>query len=55
MVGIFLGALIIMIIENMVGLGRLAYEWTFMVLGLVTLGSVLLDLVIERQVQRATA
>lgn len=54
MVGIFFGALIIMVIENMVGLARLAYEWTYMALGLVTLGAVLLDLVIERQVQRAT-
>lgn len=53
MVGIFFGALIIMVIENMVVLARLAYEWTFMVLGLVTLGSVLLDLYIEKQVRKA--
>ncbi|GAB4545889.1 MAG: ABC transporter permease [Anaerolineae bacterium] len=55
MIGIFLGALVIMVIENMVGLARLPYEWTFMVLGLVTLGAVLLDLYIERQVQQARA
>ena len=55
MVGIFLGALVIIVIENMVGLARLPYEWTFMVLGLVTLAAVLLDLIIDRQVQRATA
>jgi simple sugar transport system permease protein len=55
MLGIFLGALIIIVIENMVGLARLAYEWTFMVLGLVTLGAVLLDLFVERRVQRSTA
>jgi simple sugar transport system permease protein len=55
MLGIFLGALIIMVIENMVGLARLAYEWTYMALGLVTLLAVLLDLFIERRVQRATA
>jgi ribose/xylose/arabinose/galactoside ABC-type transport system permease subunit len=55
MLGIFLGALIIMVIENMVGLARLAYEWTYMALGLVTLGAVLLDLYVERRVQRATA
>jgi simple sugar transport system permease protein len=55
MVGIFLGALIIMVIENMVGLARLAYEWTYMALGLVTLAGVLLDLFIESRVQRATA
>ena len=55
MAGIFLGALIIIVIENMVGLARLPYEWTYMVLGLVTLAAVLLDLVIDRQIQRATA
>ena len=53
MVGIFLGALIIMIIENMVVLARLAYEWTSMVLGLMIMFSVLLDLLIEKQVQEA--
>jgi simple sugar transport system permease protein len=55
MLGIFLGALIIMVIEGMVGLARLAYEWTYMALGLVTLGAVLLDLFIENRVQRASA
>ncbi len=55
MVGIFLGALIIMVIENMVGLARMAYEWTYMALGLVTLAGVLLDLFIESRVQRTTA
>lgn len=53
MVGIFLGALIVMIIENMVVLARLAYEWTYTVFGLVIILSVLLDLFIERQVRRA--
>jgi ribose/xylose/arabinose/galactoside ABC-type transport system permease subunit len=53
MVGIFLGALIIMIIENMVVLARLAYEWTYMVFGLVIIFSVLLDLLIEKQIQKA--
>jgi hypothetical protein len=42
-----------MIIENMVVLARLAYEWTYTVFGLVIMFSVLLDLLIERQVQRA--
>ena len=55
MAGIFLGALVIIVIENMVGLARLPYEWTFMVLGLVTLGAVLLDVYIEKQIQRARA
>jgi len=54
MVGIFLGALIIMVIEDMVGLARLAYEWTYVALGLVTLAAVLMDLFIESRVQRAT-
>jgi len=53
MVGIFLGALIIMIIENMVVLARLPYEWTYTVFGLVIMFSVLLDLFIEKQVQKA--
>jgi simple sugar transport system permease protein len=54
MLGIFLGALIIVVVENMVGQARLAYEWTYMVFGLVILGSVLLDLMVEKQIQRAT-
>ena len=53
MVGIFLGALIIMIIENALVIARLPYEWTYMAFGFVIMFSVLLDLVIEKQVQRA--
>jgi ribose/xylose/arabinose/galactoside ABC-type transport system permease subunit len=53
MLGIFLGALIIMIIENALVIARLPYEWTYMAFGLVIMFSVLLDLVIEKQVQRA--
>lgn len=53
MVGIFLGALIIMIIENALVIARLPYEWTYMVFGFVIMFSVLLDLLIEKQVQRA--
>jgi len=55
MIGVFLGALVIMVIDNMIPQARLAYEWTYMVFGLVTLGAVLLDLFIENRVQRATA
>ncbi len=53
LVGIFLGALIIMIIENALVLARLPYEWTYMVFGLVIMFSVLLDLFIEKQIQKA--
>ena len=53
MVGIFLGALIIMIIENALVIARLPYEWTYMAFGFVIMFSVLLDLVIEKQVQKA--
>ena len=55
MIGVFLGALVIMVIDNMIQQARLAYEWTYMVFGLVTLDAVLLDLFIEGRVQRATA
>ncbi len=55
MVGIFLGALVIMVIDNMIGQARLPYEWTYIAFGLVILGAVLLDLAVEKQVQRATA
>ena len=55
MIGIFLGALIIIVIENALVLARLPYEWTFMVFGIVILFSVLLDLLIERRVQRSAA
>ena len=55
MIGIFLGALIIIVIENALVLARLPYEWTFMVFGVVILFSLLLDLFIEKRVQRASA
>ena len=55
MVGIFLGAVIIIVIENALVLARLPYEWTFMAFGLVILFSVLLDLFIEKRVQRSSA
>lgn len=55
MIGIFLGALIIIVIENALVLARLPYEWTYMAFGLVILFSVLLDLLIERRIQRASA
>ncbi len=55
MIGIFLGALIIIVIENALVLARLPYEWTYMVFGLVILFSVLLDLLIEKRVQRSAA
>ena len=55
MVGIFLGALIIIIIENALVLVRLPYEWTYMVFGLVIVFSVVLDLLIERRAQRSAA
>ncbi len=55
MLGIFLGTLIIVVVDNMISQLRLAYEWTYIVFGLVTLGAVLLDLFIEGQIQRASA
>ena len=55
MFGIFLGALIIIVIENALVLARLPYEWTYMAFGLVILFSVLLDLLIEKRIQRASA
>ncbi|TFG63266.1 MAG: ABC transporter permease [Spirochaetales bacterium] len=47
MVGIFLGALIIVVIENALTIARLPYEWTYMVYGLVLMFAALLDLFIE--------
>ena len=47
MFGIFLGACIIVVIENALVIMRLAYEWTFMVYGLVIMFAALLDLFIE--------
>jgi len=55
MVGIFLGALIIIVIENALVLARLPYEWTYMAFGLVILFSVLLDLFLEKRVQRSAS
>ena len=53
MVGVFLGAVIIMVIDNMIGQARLASEWTYMAFGLVLLAAALLDLAIEKRIQRA--
>ncbi len=55
MVGIFLGTLVIIVVDNMISQLRLAYEWTYIVFGLVILGSALLDLFIEKQIERAGA
>lgn len=55
MIGIFVGALIIIVIDNMIGQLRLAYEWTYMAFGIVILGAALLDLIIEKRIQRASA
>ncbi len=55
MIGIFLGTLVIIVVDNMISQLRLAYEYTYIVFGLVTLGSVLLDLWIDRRLQRASA
>lgn len=52
MTGIFLGALIIAVIENALVLLRLRYEWTYAVFGLVIVLSVLLDMFIERRRMR---
>jgi simple sugar transport system permease protein len=49
MIGIFLGALIIIVIENALTIMRLPYEWTFSVYGAVILLSALLDLFIEKK------
>ena len=48
MPGIFLGALIIIVIRNSLTILRLPYEWTFMVYGAIVLLSALLDLAIEK-------
>jgi simple sugar transport system permease protein len=53
LIGIFLGALVIIIIDNMIGQLRLAYEYTYIAFGLVILAAVLLDLFIEKRVQRS--
>ena len=49
MPGIFLGALIIIVIRNSLTILRLPYEWTFMVYGAIVLLSALLDLFIEKK------
>ena len=49
MIGIFLGALIIIVIENALTIMRLPYEWTFSVYGAVILLAALLDLFIEKK------
>ncbi len=48
MLGIFIGAFIIVIIENALVIARLPYEWTYVVFGFIILFSVILDLFIEK-------
>ncbi len=53
MIGIVLGTLVIVVVDNMISQLRLPYEYTYMAYGLVILLSVLLDLWIERRMQIA--
>jgi simple sugar transport system permease protein len=55
MIGIFLGALIIIVINNAPVSSRFSHELTFMMFGAVILFSVLLDLFIEKQIQKSAA
>jgi simple sugar transport system permease protein len=55
MLGIFLGTLVIIVVDNMISQLRLAYEYTYIVFGLVIIGGVLLDLWIEKQALRSAA
>jgi len=50
MIGGFISALIMIIIENAITFARLPYTWTFMAFGLIILFSVLLDLFIEKRI-----
>ena len=49
MVGIFLGALTISVIENGLVVSRIPYFWTYIVFGLVIISSVLSSLYLERR------
>ena len=51
MIGIVLGTLVIIVVDNMISQMRLPYEYTFMVFGLVIILSALLDLWIEGKMQ----
>ncbi len=53
MVGIFIGALTISVIENGLVVMRIPYFWTYVVFGLVILFSVLSSMYIERKQQEA--
>jgi simple sugar transport system permease protein len=48
MSAIFLGALIISVIENALVMLRITYFWTYMVFGLVIIGSVLSRTMVQR-------
>jgi len=49
MVGVFLGALTITVIENGLVLLRIPYFWTYIIFGLVIISSVLSSLYLERK------
>jgi simple sugar transport system permease protein len=48
MLGILIGAFIVVIIENAISIARLSYEWSYIFFGIIILFSVMLDLLIER-------
>ncbi|MCP4165976.1 MAG: ABC transporter permease [Chloroflexi bacterium] len=53
MTGIVLGTLVIIVVDNMISQLRLPYEYTFIVFGVVIMGSALMDMWIERQAKRS--
>lgn len=53
MVGIVLGGLIVIVIENGLTLSRVAYEWTYVIFGLIVLFSVSMDILMERVLRRS--
>jgi simple sugar transport system permease protein len=54
MVGIVLGGLIVVVVENGLTLSRVAFEWTYIVFGLIVMFSVSMDVILERVLRRAT-
>ncbi len=52
MLGILIGAFIIVIIENALSIARLSYEWTYIFFAIVMLLAVSIDLLIERSRKR---
>lgn len=54
MIGVILGGFVIMVIENGLSLSRIAFEWTYILFGVIVMFSVSMDIFMERLLRRSS-